>query len=82
MIGLVEITELLSCSRQKIIEAIFLIKFGKGEILTISYPFCGVELAFRRLFGQVLLIFLLCAYWEMNLGEKGFGFGLKILEKI
>lgn len=82
MIDLVKIIELLSCSRQRIKGVISLIRFGKGEILIISYPFCGVGLAFRRLFGRVLLIFLTCACWEMSLGEMGFDFGLRVLERI
>ena len=81
-IGLVKITELLSCSRQTIKGVISLIRFGKGEILVISYPFCGVGMAFRCLFGRGLLIFLTCACWEMNLGEMGFDFGRKVLERI
>jgi hypothetical protein len=82
VIDLVKITELLSCSRQTIKGVISLIRFGKGEILVISYPFCGVGLAFRRLFGRGLLIFLTFACWEMNLGEMGFDFGLRVLERI
>ena len=82
MIDLVKITELLSCSRQTIKGVISLIRFGKGEILVISCPFCGVGLAFRRLFGRGLLIFLTFACWETNLGEKGFDFGLRVLERI
>ncbi len=82
MIDLVKITELLFCSRQTIKGVISLIRFGKGEILIIFSQFCGVGLAFRRLFGRGLLIFLTFACWEMNLGEMGFDFGLRVLERI
>ena len=55
MIDLVKITELLFCSRQTIKGVISLIRFGKGEILIISYPFCGVGLAFRRFFENLII---------------------------